>query len=588
MRLIRYSVLGIVALALISSVFGQTTAPENLLQLELFNIRTDQALLADRILGVGERPDGWTDNEDLASESIVADLFINNELLANAFYGDGVRPAEWIGATTRNAELIARNIRHDLELIATEQLGGSLRPDEWQGSQPIYSCSRTIMNTALLLEAQYNVRPTRSEGARDYCVTVAAEIEDQLIGQAIGFPQDAENTPQQILTVRGDLERTADELFGVNQRPAGWLDNIDVNSPTLAFDIGNDLEILANTQLGLETRPDGWITTPVVSSQTVSLRNLRFNLEILTDELLGDGVRPRGWQGSGQIEQCLPTLQNLVLLADQTLNYELPQTDLTGEEYCALVETEVNNLIENPPLPDDEELAQEEIDRNFVATSELAFSYLDPAATQYMGVMPRGTEFRAWYRNFGQSTMMFVSGEDFALFIDRRFTTFEQERFNRLPTLDGVRPLTFCDAGWCNGPGPTPTPTGDGPILDIITAATPAATVGPAEEEGGDPLLEDEVIVNWNAIRVNYLLQRPDAGVAQVTLEICRDTSQVACEPVTSIVNTETGDQIPALSQFNGLNVYELPYGYSTNFTVTGTRFISNDIWLLDPSALGG
>ena len=52
-----------------------------------------------------------------------------------------------------------------------------------------------------------------------------------------------------------------------------------------------------------------------------------------------------------------------------------------------------------------------------------------------MGQMPLGTRFRAWYRNYNDSTMMFVSGENFALYIDRRFTTLPQDVFDRLPTL---------------------------------------------------------------------------------------------------------------------------------------------------------
>jgi hypothetical protein len=204
--------------------------------------------------------------------------------------------------------------------------------------------------------------------------------------------------------------------------------------------------------------------------------------------------------------------------------------------------------------------------------------------------MPGGTLFRAWYRNFGGSSMMFVSGEDFAVFIDRRWTDLDEDVFRRLPTTEGVRPLTFCDANWCNGPSPTPTPTGSGPLLEIIQANTPPA---PIIAEVTPGFVEEQSLVSWNNIRVNYLLQRPGvqcttsqtvAGCVQVSLEICIDPSQVVCEPVVSVLDAATGVAQPVVSQFNGLNVYELPYGYSTNFTIQASNFYSNDIWLNDPS----
>jgi hypothetical protein len=201
------------------------------------------------------------------------------------------------------------------------------------------------------------------------------------------------------------------------------------------------------------------------------------------------------------------------------------------------------------------------------------------AALQYMGVMPWDTEFRAWYRNFNESNMMFVSGENFALFIDRRFTTMEEEVFRTLPTLEGRKPLTFCDAGWCNGPGPTPTPTGSGPIIAIFEAATPPATVSPEQlEEQGKRL------VSWNNIRVGYLLDRPETRSVQVTLEICSDPNQIACEPVIRVYNNGTGIDLPVIQTFNGLNVYELLYGYSTNLIIEGTTLFSRDVFISDPT----
>ena len=178
--------------------------------------------------------------------------------------------------------------------------------------------------------------------------------------------------------------------------------------------------------------------------------------------------------------------------------------------------------------------------------------------------------------------MMFVSGEDFAVYIDRRWTTMEQEAFDRLPTLDGVQPLTFCDANWCNGPAPTPTPTGSGPLLEIIFAGTPPAEVGPPVTPDADTT--GKRLVNWNHIRVNYLLNREDIGRVQVSLEICEEPNQVVCEPVVSVFDITLNAAVPVVSLSGGLNVYELPFGYSTNFAIEGTTLYSNDIWINDPS----
>jgi hypothetical protein len=148
-----------------------------------------------------------------------------------------------------------------------------------------------------------------------------------------------------------------------------------------------------------------------------------------------------------------------------------------------------------------------------------------------------------------------------------------------LPTLEGRRPLTFCDARWCNGPGPTPTPTGSGPILAILNASTPPAT--PNQDELQE---QGKILVSWNNIRVNYLLDRPELGLVQVTLEICADPSQIACEPVISVFDGNSGTFKPVIQQFNGLNVYEFPYGYITNLTVEGASRFSRDLWISDPT----
>lgn len=554
----------------------------------ILDVRIDQELLADRVFGGGVRPDAWTGNVDITSDSILADLWFDNELLADDIFGVGSRPEGWIGATTSNVSLLVRNIRHDLELAADRQLGAGARPEQWTGSDPFFTCSRTLMNTTYLLETRFEYELTVGQSVRDYCRTLAGDINDNLLDLSIGEAIQ-ESLPANILAVRGDLERLADEVRGLGDRPPGWSGNRDVNSPDLVSDNFADLDLLAvsiNQRQGLpeEQRPENWQGSAGIN-QLSAYRNMRFDLELLADQFAGPDQRPGGWQGTDPLLRCDSETQNLVLLVQQSFEeFTLPETALEGEAFCQQALFSANSLVENPPVIVVEE---EDEDTRFMAEAEFAFAYLDPAATQYMGMVPGGTNFRAWYRNFGDSSMMFVSGDNFAVFIDRRWTTMTEETFTSLPTLEGINPLTFCDANWCNGPSPTPTPTGGGPLLEIARGDGAQATPLPGQGVGGDGI-EGKTLVSWDHIRVNYVLQQPDVGRAQVTLEICQEVAQISCEPVLSVFNTNTGVPVAVVSQFNGLNVYELPYGYNTGLLIEGNTLYSGDVWLNDPALSGG
>lgn len=592
-RFIRWGLLSSVLAVLFSVALAspayQETSPENVFQVFLRDLRTDIETLADRVFPGAQRPENWIGNEDYTSQNMVADLFVDNELLADTIFGEGTRPPEWIGITTSLPDLVVRNIRHDLELSATTQLGDDLRPDDWVGAQALFSCDRTLMNTVYLLETGYGIASVTPDTVIDYCAALATEVTDDLIVRALG-PQQLESVPAKLLAVRGDLERLRDEVLGVNVRPVDWVGNLDEDSPAFIADLDSDLELLADIILDNQ-RPNEWVTVGL-ASESAALRNLRFNLETLTDRALGITVRPNGWQGETDLIRCAPDTQNLVGLVQGLYPYDLPDDNDNVAEFCALARLTANIAAENPPPPEilDEVEAEEEALR-YTAESRNAFSYLDQAAVEYMGVLPWGTSFRAWYRNFGGSTMMFVSGDDFAIFIDRRWTTMSQEVFDALPTLEGREPLTFCDAAWCNGPAPTPTPTGSGPILDIINLGTQPAEsapiVTPDADTGG---LE---LVSWNHLKVTYEFFREDEGTAQVTIQLCRTPNQVICEPAISVYNTALSQGLPVISQksvnVNGeviaLNVYELPYGYSNNiFLIEGETLYSRDIWLNDPS----
>lgn len=582
-RMLRWGMLVALGMVMISITGANPTAqeqsPENLFQAFLGDLRNDVEILADRAFPLAERPDGWIGNQDFTSESMLADLFIDNSLLAEEIFG-GQLPPDWIGVSSSVADLIARNIRHDLELSADAWIGEDLRPDEWIGGPLLFQCSQSIMNIVYILDIQYDIRPQTPETVFDYCATLASEIDADLVDVALGGSTIFDVTGL-LLAVRGDLERLADEVLGVNVRPGGYVDNIDIDDLAFIADLTSDLERLADVILD-NRRPQGWISI-VPQDNESALRSLRFNLELLTDISLGADVRPNNWQGDTQIFRCSPDIQNLVPLVTNVYGYELPQTAATGRDYCLIVEASANFAVENPPPPEIlEEIAADQLAIQFRAESRNAFAYDDSAATVYYGVLPWGTEFRAWYRNFGGSTMMFVSGDNFALFIDRRWTTMSEEVFRTLPTLEGVIPLTFCDAGWCAGPAPTPTPTGSGPLLDIINSGTQPAPPVPVGTADGDTT--GLQLVTWNNLRVTYLLFREDVAQVQVTLEICREANQLVCEPVISVFDSQTQQGVPIVSQSGGLNVYQLPFGYSTRFTIEGSTLYSEDIWINDPS----
>lgn len=583
LRVLSLLTIGLVA-ALASVVWAIPSQQVNLLQLFQLNIRTDLELLADEAIGVGLRPELWTGNVEPTAPNFGVDLWFDSELLALEIYGE-TRPDDWFGATTRDPELLARNTRHDVELMADTIYGVDVRPDAWTGAPRIFRCSRSTQNLTRLLERFYSVRFTVPESVLDYCGVVLIEAEDRLFTTVVRTEAFQAQLPELLGSLRGDLERLADELLGLDNRPTGWVVNRDPETEGYLTQMSADLERLADDQLGAQVRPDAWLGQLGVVP-FASYLNLRFDLELLTDLLLGDGIRPRGWQGTDPLAVCPVDIQNLLTVAE--LNFggaQLPPREsfATSAEYCAEVTRVVNDFVENPPVPEVVEEEQEP-DRRYIARSRLAFAYLDVAALQYMGTMPFDVEFRAWFRNFNESNMMFVSGADFALFIDRRFTTMPEEVFRTLPTLEGRRPLTFCDARWCNGPGPTPTPTGVGPIAAVLQAATQVPTPDPVilqEREG-------KILVSWNNIRVNYLLDRPETRTVQVTLEICADPSQIACEPVISVFNFNTNTPQPVIQTFNGLNVYEFPYGYITNVIVEGATRFSRDLWISEPLFRGG
>lgn len=571
-------------LALIVGVgWAAPTAQVVNLQDFIFDTRADLEQLADAVYPApGFRPEGWTFNTDAASMTAASDLWFDLQILAAEVYGADFPPPGWFGLTSPEPAVLARNVRHDLELTADAVFAGEdpPRPLEWRGAPPLLRCDRTVQNAVALLQEFFGFQLAVPESVFDYCAAVRNEVDAALI-EAVYGGQELPGFTDLLLDTRGDLERLADELLGLDNRPDGWLRNVDSTSPTFVSDLFLDLELLADNQLGAGERPDGWVGATTFNNGANYL-NLRHDLELLADATLGFNARPTGWQPIDPLIRCQPRVQYLTTLSRDLYGFDIPPTLDTGAPgFCAGLSAAVNLTIEDPPVADVVE--GDAGDSRFLAESNFAFAYLDPAATQYMGIMPGGTEFRAWYRNYADSNMMFVSSDDFAVYVSYEFTTLPQELFDALPTIENREPLTFCDASWCNGPGPTPTPTGFGPLAAVLQEATPPAPATPTGIPGGEVGALREV--SWNNIRVTYFEDDLEARRAQVGLEICASAAQAAtsCESVIRVTDVN-GNILTPLTQINGLNVYEFEYGYTTGVLIEGETLFSRDIWISDPT----
>jgi hypothetical protein len=336
----------------------------------ILDTRADLEILADSVLGEGQRPEGWTFNDDVTSTRSVADLWFDTELLANAVFGATVRPPEWVGATTTNAPLLARNVRFNLELAADRFFNGRTRPDEWRGAPATLLCSRTLQNVINLLETYYDVQFTTLESVVNYCATIEIEAEEY-IAASTDSAANVEAIKDLTLALRGDIERLADEKLGLNTRPPTWVGNKDRESPTLAGDAFLDIETLASELPESNPRPPGWIGA-LSNNPLFTYRNLRHDLELLADVSMGINVRPRGWQGVNLIERCDPIVQDLVLLVQSTIGFTTD--NVAPENFCTQVEDAANLLAENPPIED----IVEEQDSRFVAEADSAARHQVP------------------------------------------------------------------------------------------------------------------------------------------------------------------------------------------------------------------
>ena len=557
---------------------------------QVVEMRLNLERIADTVFAPDERPDEWTANIDPQSPTVLTDIWFDTEQLAKAWFGPSERPDGWIGVTTTDPLLLARNLQHDIDMLASAIYGVDERPDNWFGAGVWQGCDRTEMNIMYVINAT-----SALDGASLLALpTCDQRVQRSLSDFATARPQWASQTALgDLAAVRGDLERLADEILGVGTRPGGWLRNMDVTSASFDSDIQHDVALLASERLGGNVRPDDW-RGQLASDRWRNAVDLRQDLELLATASYNAETRPFGWQG-WQLARCDRDLYTLAWMMQrryaETL-FDLQTQIATASStdiYCRAQNSVVNTTAENPPsllqaeptaTPFADAVAAgfdvTRDDPRFLARSRNAFAYLNPSATLYVGTVPYDAVFRAWNRNYAGSTMMFVSGEDFAVFIDQRYSTLEPQVYASLPTLDDVDLQTFCDAVWCSNP----SFDGSSPIVDD-NSSDGDSSAGTAPGNGAPA---EKILVSWNHVQVRYIQNVPENARTRVTLSLCQTTAQIDCEPVNYVQNAQARTTVQPVSQSYGQNVYELPYGYLSSYRLESITYASNDMWLNDPS----
>ena len=258
-----------------------------------------------------------------------------------------------------------------------------------------------------------------------------------------------------VVRARGDLELLANEVFGRDQRPAGWSGSTDATNPDLPLLTRLDLEVLAGFVLAADERPEGWFGV-VVSSPLAVARDLRHDLELIADIVVGAStIRPGLWAGDDPLMRCNRATQALLPLLERSgfvLNVDFNQRD-----YCRQIEIQVSSFVETqiiqpvaPPVVVESGgatvggvLAPYRVESPFVV------AFYDSRARRRAGVLPEGTGFRPVSRSNVQfSNMVLVTGEGFTLFVDYTTTPVTTADFEGLPEV-ALGVSTDCSAEWC-------------------------------------------------------------------------------------------------------------------------------------------
>ena len=561
----------------------------------LIAARSDLELLANQVIGDSMRPVGWTNAFDLADPSFVINLRLDLEILAGNRLGETQRPAGWFGAAQGAPRTVARDVRHDLELLADALLGPGQRPPIWIGADPVMSCDRELQAGIEWLRRTNAVfKLSDFPAGPDYCAQVWEETN---LFIEILAPEEAPG---------GDLRMDTDTLYrailATDIFPAGWTDGFDM--PSIRHDV--DMLRSVTAQVGSPVADAEWFGETFGADWVVA-RAIRHDLEILADAKLGYNTRPEGWTYTvalpveAAVMRCPRTTQNVTRLLQKDAGFS-PTTEVIEADFCQRAVLETDRYVEstvpqptpeppaavvpagapqNPAVPGQLAAAVPAI-APVVAIGGLGgeatapVAYLDRAAQQRIGVIPRGAPFTAMARNSAAgSQMMYVGGEGFRVWIAYPYTTVTEQEYLTLPPADLVQdqlPQLVCFAAFCeqvihNGDAMGRTPPNGAPGQGA-SAGAPGSNLQYLDYAHARLLIDvDNTAENW----------------AEFRIELCAEIGNYnTCEPVLRLL--ENGRIVAPLRTVSGHPVWRLAYNLHSTARLESRHYYANQLWVTHPN----
>lgn len=544
--------------------------------------RMDLETLANERLGDGYRPVIWSNSIDVNSPSFAVDLRLDLETLAGTLASPDTRPAGWFGAVPGMLWTQARDVRHDLELLADQQFGPGARPALWIGGEPLMRCERDIQTVAywfLRTNAAYTLPNTQA--GEEYCGLVAQQ--NQLFADIL--IENAEPAGD----VRADLNALSRVVFRENVFPIGWTDGKDNVS------VRQDLELLkaAASQVGQPVDEANWFGETAFGADWEASRAIRHDLELLADAKVAVGQRPEGWSAFEPLVRCSLEDQEFALLMQAETGYVATtpgsDPDYCGQvvlEYSRFVEDQVSTTIQTPPVSAPAEGAGaadagggggEVIANvgNIAARAYNPIAYLDRGARIRVGVIPRGTAFTALARNSApDSSMAYVSGLGFNVWISVKFTDLQDNEYASLPYAENVEyqlPQLLCFANFCTDLVRFGDPLGGVIGYDGLISTGRVGAPGSNLQQ-----------LDYAHVRLLFNQHDTPNNEAELRIEVCPNLDNfTGCEPVLRLV--ENGVVTQPVRVENGYPVWRLRYELHDPARLESRNYAVNGLWVSRP-----
>ncbi|MBN1967343.1 MAG: hypothetical protein JW910_22005, partial [Anaerolineae bacterium] len=320
----------------------------------------------------------------------------------------------------------------------------------------------------------------------------------------------------------------------------------------------------------------------------VIARAARHDLERLADAALGFNERPVGWTypETAALVRCSRSTQNLVSLLRANDDFVFTVSDPSQPSFCRSIEIEAGTFVENPPadtgnqgaiLAGSPGEASEGSGIVIIETGEGIFGeatrpniFLDHSARVEVGLMPRGTTFVALARSSApDSSMMYVQGEGFNVWLSWEYTTLSEPQYLGLPFAHQIEdrlPPLLCMAWFCT---------------QLITNGDPLneGTVG---VRGGQASLAQP---GGNLQRLDYSQARfyfeaddPIAGWGEFRADLC---GPAGCEPALRL--WEFGQVVPPVRTVGGYAVWRLGYNFHGTARLESSSYYVEQLWLTHP-----